>query len=184
MRKQKHQMFTWLGKRSDGQRKARELYGAVVAQARAPVFYSRLGVADTMEGRYELVALHLILALERLGQPDVASEELRRETLETFVTDMDDCLREIGAGDASVPKRVKRAAGGVYARSNDYGAALGQDDDSALIKALTQHVYQGDGGASVAALAHYVRQARSDLAGQTRDALRAGVIRFPQPEAP
>ena len=177
-------MFSWVGKRSEIKRKARELYGAVVAQARAPVFYGALGVEDTMEGRYELIALHLILALERLGQPDIADADLPRETLEAFVTDMDDCMREIGVGDPTVPKRVKRAAGGVYERNKAYGEALGQADDIALIAVLTQHVYQGQAAANAAALAHYVRAARVHLAAQAPEILRAGTISFPQPEAP
>jgi cytochrome b pre-mRNA-processing protein 3 len=175
-------MFTWLAKRSQTKRKARDLYGAVVAQARNPAFYLRLGVADTPEGRYELIALHLILALDRLGQPGVADENLRRETLETFVTDLDDAMREFGVGDPTVPKRVKRAAGGVYARNETYRAALAQTDNEDLERALVENVYQAQKDRPAQRLAAYVRAAVAHLKSQSADVMRSGVITFPNLE--
>jgi cytochrome b pre-mRNA-processing protein 3 len=176
-------MFKWLGKQSDSTRIARALYGAVVTQARNLEFYSDLGVADTVEGRYELVALHLILALERLGQPEMGSEDVRRETLETFVTDMEDAMREMGVGDTSVPKKVKRAAGGVYARNEVYQTALAAAGDQALQAALVEYVYQGGECSSAPALAAYVRRAAAHLAALDAKTLLAGHMTFPQPKA-
>ncbi len=174
-------MFSWLGQRSDSKRKARDLYGAVVAQARQPAFYTSYGVADSMEGRYELVALHLILALERLGQADVGDEDLRRETLETFITDMDDAMREIGVGDTTVPKRVKRAAAGVYARGVDYRTALADEVDGPLVAKLIEHVYAERAAPEAAALATYARRAVAHLAAIDAADLRDGKVTFPDP---
>jgi cytochrome b pre-mRNA-processing protein 3 len=176
-------MFSWLGQRTDEKRKARDLYGAVVAQARDPAFYTAYGVADSTEGRYELVALHLVLALERLGQSDVAAEELRRETLETFITDMDDAMREMGVGDTTVPKRVKRAAAGVYARGVDYRTALAQASNDDLCAKLVEHVYQAQPSPQAADLAAYTRRAVAHLSVCDPARLRAGSITFPSPEA-
>lgn len=175
-------MFKWLTNDTRARRKARDLYGAVVAQARLPVFYSDLGVADTPEGRYEMIALHLILTLERLGQADIADEELRRETLETFITDLDDAMREFGIGDTSVPKRVKRAAGGVYDRGVAYREARVPPDNAALEQALIAHVYQGEKTVHAKALAVYVRQAALHLSALSPQPLRDGVVSFPIPE--
>ena len=172
-------MFTWLNKRSDSRRKARELYGAVVTQARDPAFYRTLSVADTPEGRYELIAVHLILVLERLGRADVGDEELRREVLETFVTDMDDAMREMGVSDVRVPKNVKKAAGGVYARGVTYRDALGDGDNVRLQVALNEHVYRGTAPTGSTDLATYVRRAAAHLASEPADALRAGRVTFP-----
>ncbi|MEQ1698429.1 MAG: ubiquinol-cytochrome C chaperone family protein [Hyphomicrobiaceae bacterium] len=175
-------MFTWLAKRSQTKRKARDLYGAVVAQARNPAFYIGFGVADTPVGRYELIALHLILALDRLGQSDVVDEVLRRETLETFVTDLDDAMREFGVGDPTVPKRVKHAAGGVYARDQAYRAALADPGNAALEHVLAENVYQAQKDMPVQRLAAYVRSAVTHLKAQSADTLRSGVITFPNLE--
>lgn len=172
-------MFTWLAHQSKGKAKARELYGAVVAQAREPAFYRAYGVDDTPEGRYELIALHLVLVLERLGQADVAAEELRRETLETFITDMDDSMREMGVGDTTVPKRVKKAAGGVYTRAGAYRAALAEPDDAALAAVLGEYVYQGGSAPPSGPMPAYVRSLAAHLAALPADRLKVGAVSFP-----
>ncbi len=175
-------MFNWLTARPKLQAKARDLYGAVVAQARTPAFYLNYGVADTPDGRYELIALHLILTLDRLGQSDVADEPLRRETLETFITDLDDNMREFGVGVDSVPKRVKRAAGGVYDRGVQYREALALPGNEALEQVLSQHIHKNQGSNASARLARYVRQTALSLAAQAPEALKQAAISFPNPD--
>ena len=58
-------MLRGLKARAEVKRKAGEIYGAIVTQARQPAFYAELGVRDTPAGRYEAVVLHLFLVLER-----------------------------------------------------------------------------------------------------------------------
>ena len=125
-------MLAWLTGRDGPRHTAGELYGRVVAEARRTVFYAGLGVPDTPEGRYELIALHLFLLLERLRRDGSAGEAVSRHVLEAFVTDMDDCMREMGVGDLTVPKRVKRAAAGFYERAGAYRAGLEADGRDAL----------------------------------------------------
>ena len=86
------------------QETATELYGAVVARAREPLFYAQMGVPDTPEGRYEMVALHLVLALERLRAEGEAGIALSRETIETFIADMVGSMRDV----SHVGERVLR----------------------------------------------------------------------------
>lgn len=155
-------------------RKAGEIYGAVVTQARAPDFYAALGVPDTPPGRYEMVVLHLFLVLERARNEVNAGAELPRLLVEAFVEDMDDSLRELATGDLSVPKKVRRAATGLYERSMAYRAALQADDDVALVAALTRHVYGGEPHPRAVALARYVRGAAA-----VNDAPGAAEARFP-----
>jgi cytochrome b pre-mRNA-processing protein 3 len=148
--------------RTEVSRRAGELYGSVVAAARQPRFYESLGVPDTPVGRFELVALHLYLALDSLP-PD--TEALRQRLIETFVTDMDDCLREMAVGDLAVPKKVRRAAAVFFARSGVYQDAARRADDAALIETFIEHIFDVDDGRrpSAKALACYVRSARFAL---------------------
>jgi len=175
-------MLKWLANRSTLKTTARQLYGGVVAQARDARFYRDLDVADTAEGRYELVALHLVLVLERLGKPDVGNENLRRELVETFITDMDDSLREMGVGDTSVAKKVKKAAGGVYTRAGAYREALSQPGDAALEAALSGYVYLGQSPRRAPLMAQYVRAAVAKLEQALPADLAAGHVVFPDPE--
>ncbi len=171
-------MFAWLTGRSAPQSTAEELYGRVVAEARQPWFYAGLGVPDTPEGRYELVALHLFLLLERLRSEAQAGEKLSQMLLETFVTDMDDCMREMGVGDLTVPKRVKRAAAGFYERAGIYRAALAEPGLEPLAKALTRFVFNAPDAAgdltAAEALAAHARNIANTLAQLPANELLGG----------
>jgi len=154
-------MLQWFKRQANASRKAGELYGAVVTAARQPAFYRDMRVPDTPEGRFELVALHLFLALE--GRKDLGTEEheLARRTIEAFVADMDDCMREMGVGDLTVPKKVKRAAAAFYERALAYRQGLdGAAPSTALEENLARYISEsasGNEGIAAAALAHYVR---------------------------
>lgn len=180
-------MLTWFKDRAVRQQTATELYGVVVAQARQPVFYRDWGVPDTPEGRYEMIALHLVLVLERLRAEGDAAQTLSRETIEAFVADMDDSLREMGVGDLTVPKKVKGAAAGVYARAEAFRNALAADAaPDALAAAISQFALQAASAKSqnIAALGRYVRQSSQHLAGLASAQALAGRLTFPPPMQP
>ena len=103
-----------------------------MAQARAPALYADLGVPDTAEGRLEMVMLHTVLVIERLRLEGEAAEELSRALTERFITDLDDCLREMGVGDLTVPKKVKKAAAALYDRTLACRAALAETGTGSL----------------------------------------------------
>ncbi len=169
-------MLQWLRRRSQAARTAEDLYGRVVAAARQPRFYQQLGVADTPEGRFELVALHLFLVLEAINpETDEAISDVVQRTIETFVTDMDDCMREMGVGDLSVPKKVRRAAAAFYERAGVYRSALSQPTDDQLISALGRFVLEGrEAAADARSLASYVRVTAARLSGANpEDAFQA-----------
>ena len=187
------QTFEWFTRRSGVRRKAGDIYGAVVAAARQPGFYGAQRVADTPEGRFELVALHLFLAAERakaLGPGGVVSgPALAQALIEALITDMDDCMREMGVGDLTVPKRVKRAAAVFYERAGQYRAALatplapGRDDPlasliaAAILPAATT-------GAFASELAAYVRTSQQTLGEQASSTFAAGQLHFAPPPSP
>jgi cytochrome b pre-mRNA-processing protein 3 len=171
-------MFSWIRADDANRRTAHDIYGAAVAQARHPAFYAEAGIPDTLEGRYEVIVLHLFLVLERLRQAGPAGEPLARSLIETFVTDMDDQMREIGVGDLTVPKRVKKAAAGLYARSGQYRTALASATPAALADALAAILPAGK-TAMAPALAQYVREAEKTLAAQREVDLAAGRLAFP-----
>jgi len=172
-------MLDFLNARTDMRRKAGEIYGAIVTQARQPFFYAELGVPDTPSGRYEMVVVHLFLVLERLREGADAASPLPRLLVEAFIADMDDSLRELGTGDLAVPKKVRRAATGLYERSMAYKAALDAGDDTALAHTLAEHVYLTAEGARARALAGYVRTTNASLAATDADRILDGNFGFP-----
>jgi cytochrome b pre-mRNA-processing protein 3 len=156
------------------------LYGMIVAQARLPAFYRDYGVADTVNGRFDLIVLHLALVLDRLtadGRLDPAGQAV----FDHFCRDMDDNLREMGISDLKVPKEMKRMGEAFYGRSRAYLEALG--DRRALVAALTRNIYGGAPSAYEVAprLADYVVAAAAALKTQAPGAIVAGEVQFPDP---
>lgn len=156
------------------------LYGMIVAQARLPVFYKDYAVPDTVNGRFDLVVLHLALLLDRLGQDD-GLRPLGQGVFDRFCQDMDHNLREMGVGDLAVPKEMKRLGEAFYGREQAYRAALAVEGDDALVASLRRNIYGGSPAASAGRLAAYMREAVRALMAQDPDALAAGSLRFPEP---
>lgn len=191
-------MLDWLKTRSDRRQIARSLYGSIVTRAREPVFYAQWGVPDTLQGRFEMIALHLVLALRRLAAEGRAGERLARALTEAFVVDLDDVMRELTFGDLAVPREVKRAAAALFDRHRAYLAALDAPGDATLADALrTQLAYlyagqgsgeksgkasggRSDAGLDAQSLSDYVRRVASALDGQPASPILAGRLEWPQ----
>ena len=175
-------------RRNDPAANIQGLYGAIVAQARSPIFYLQYEVSDSVEGRFELIVLHLLLVLRRLDaerrpapSPSSAVGQL---LFDVFCRDLDDNLREMGVGDLAVPRRMRQFGEAIYGRQAAYGAALGAADLQELEKALARNILgEVAGGKKAVALARYVRAAAAQLATQPEDALIAGRVVFPSPES-
>ena len=152
------------------------LYAAAAKQARRPDFYTRGGVADTREGRFELYTLHVILLVERLKGETGLAGEARQMLFDRYVQGLDDAFRELGVGDTSVAKRVKKLGQAFYGRLKAYEeAVVSLPDPTALIDLLTRTVLEGRGETG-AALAVYVTNARDALSRQSAEALMAGDV--------
>ncbi|MDB5365463.1 MAG: ubiquinol-cytochrome c chaperone [Rhodospirillales bacterium] len=151
-------MFDWLKTRDPRRRQGAEMYKRMVELARAPRFYAELGVPDTVEGRFEMISLHVALLLRRLHGVDGA---LAEAVIKTMWADLDVAIRELGIGDLSVGKKMKLLAQNFYGRAAAYDQALKSEDSAELQAALLRNVYDGEPPApgAVAALAEYVRDA-------------------------
>ena len=161
------------------------LYGTIVAQARLPCFYREYGVPDTVNGRFDLLVLHLALVLDRLAD-ESQLRELGQALFDHFCTDVDRNLREMGIGDLSVPKHMERVGEAFYGRGRAYRAGLARDGQQALVEALERNIYGQDGAANRAAaarLAVYMRGTVSELRVQPPSEVLAGRLTMPDPTA-
>jgi len=160
------------------------LYGAGVRQARSPVFYLEGKVADTVEGRFELVALHTYLLIRRLRLAGAPGKETGQKLFDILFDDMDQTLREMGVGDLSVGKKIKALASSFYGRMQAYDKGLAEEG-SELALALARNVYGAEAvDARSLALADYVRRADAALEAQSADEIIAGRVTFDAPFAP
>jgi cytochrome b pre-mRNA-processing protein 3 len=154
-------------------------YASIVEQARAPDFFVRLDVPDTLDGRYEMIALHMFLVLNRLKAEHEATAEFSQALFDAMFADLDRGLREMGATDMGVGKRVKEMAKGFYGRIAAYEKGL-EGDDQVLSEALKRNLYgtvqpRED---AVAALARYMRMEAQALARQPTEAFFNNEIKF------
>ena len=176
-------MKSGLFRRSPKQDTIHALYGAIVAQARLPIFYRGYAVPDTVTGRLEMILLHVFLFFRRArGGTDM--QRLGQGVFDRFCDDMDGNLREMGIGDLAVPKHMQRIGEAFYGRAAVYDAALDAADDAALSQALTRNVF-GQGlqqPERAQRLAAYFKTADIQLAREEDTNLAQGRISFPDPE--
>lgn len=123
---------------SQERQQAQALYLRIVEKARDERFYTRFGVPDTLDGRFEMILLHLFLVLHRLKKAP-ETKAFRQQLMEAFMEDMDRSVRELGVSDTGVGKRVKKMAAAMYGRIAAYDMAL--DDKEALQAALQRNLY-------------------------------------------
>lgn len=160
------------------------LYRIAGEHARLPVFYTRLRVADSFDGRFDLLVLHVHLLIRRLGREQPDGKRRAQAVFDVMLSDLDQGLRIAGVGDVGIGKRVKKMSHAYYGRAIAYDAALDNDDRAMLEAAVRRNVYRGDPGAGIApsALADYAWQAWAALLATGRADLDEARFAFPLPE--
>ena len=164
---------------------AQKLYTAVVEQARRPAFYLHCGVPDTVDGRFDMIALHAFLVMRRLRPDAKRCRRLAQDLFDVMFADMDQNLREMGVGDLGVGPRVKAMVRAFYGRAVAYDSSLAADG-GALGRTLRRNLFRGTApdAAEVEAMAGYVRREAGALEGVAVESLLAGEVAFgPAPVA-
>lgn len=158
-----------------------KLYASAAAQARSAPLYARMGVRDSIEGRFELFTLHVVLLLERLKGQGEPAAEVSQATFDAYVHGLDDAFREIGVSDTAVGKKMKKLAGAFYGRLKAFDeAAASLPDRAALADMLARTALEERGEGDVAALTDYVIAARDHLAVQPLETLLQGEAQWPK----
>ena len=168
-------MFETLFKRGTAVTAGRELYAACAAAARRPAFYLALQVPDTVEGRFELYALHTLLVVLRLRGAEPSGKDVSQALFDALLLGLDDGLRDMGVGDLSVGKKMRKLGAALYGRAKNLDLALAADDSSELEAFLIRTVYAG---AEAGRLASWVRAAQAALAAESDQDLLAGTVSF------
>jgi cytochrome b pre-mRNA-processing protein 3 len=160
----------------------RALYAAAVAQARQPGYYETLAVPDTVEGRFELYSLQVFLLLDRLRRQGAQAADTAQTLFDTYVSALDDALREMGVGDIVIGKKMRKLGEAFYGRVKSYETAFAAMPDDANLKALLlRTVYDQGGGEAAPRLAQHIVAQREFLAGQGLDRLLDGHVEWAAP---
>jgi cytochrome b pre-mRNA-processing protein 3 len=160
----------------------RALYAAAVEQSRDRALYEALGAPDTVEGRFEIYTLHVVLLLDRLAEPGVPVRPASQALFDTYVQALDNALREMGVGDLSVGKKMRKLGEAFFGRVKSYNAAFAALPDEAPLHVLLQRtVYAEADPARAPALADYVIAQRAYLAAQPLEPLLQGRVDWRRP---
>lgn len=156
------------------------IYASIVAKARQPEFYDYMGVPDSIDGRFDMIALHAILLMNRLGRGSSQAQEFAQRVFDAMFADMDHSLREMGVADLSVAREVRRMAEMFYGRAKAYRSAMATNVDTELPAAIARNIFpEGGKEENIRALSSYFRGASRMLEEQHEAALLAGQVRFP-----
>jgi cytochrome b pre-mRNA-processing protein 3 len=148
------------------ERLGQPLYELAVRQAREPGFYTQLGVADRIDARFELYTLHVLLLVMRLRDEGERGAQAGQDLFDTYVSALDHALRELGVGDISVGKKMRKLGEALYGRMTTWEASLRDGDIAGLSAGLARNIYESEDAATGARLADYALASRTRLAAQ------------------
>jgi cytochrome b pre-mRNA-processing protein 3 len=174
-------MPTLFSRKRTAARLAGELYGPIVARARHPGLYRELGVADTLDGRFEMLVVHVVVLLRRLRA--LGEGGLAQEVIDLMFADLDQALREMGVSDISVASKIRPMAEAYAGRARAYEASLAEAAGTAsLADALARNVFADAGPpGGVGQLADYVRRLEDALARMDVEDMAAPGTSWPEP---
>lgn len=150
------------------------VYNAIVAQSRQPVFYAEWGIEDTVTGRFDMISLHMALLFRRLRQEKGRGPEFAQSVFDLFFKDMDRSLREMGAGDLAVPKKIRNMGNIFFGLLVSLDKAMSANNRAELEALLLRNVYAEGAQGEVGRLADYLEAQSAALARQDADAIIAG----------
>jgi cytochrome b pre-mRNA-processing protein 3 len=171
-------IFTSARRRSESAA-ADAIYASAVAASRRPELYAGLGVPDTLDGRFEMLALSLFPPIERLMHDPGDDPDLARRIAETFVEAMDAAYRELGIGDTVVPKKMRLLYRSFAGRLSAYRTARAEGE-AMLAAAIARNVFLDEAPAgSAAALARQAIAACAAFRDAPIDLVRRGEVIYP-----
>lgn len=174
-------MFDWLRKKSRWTAIADRLYAECVRAGREPLFYKDFGVPDTLDGRFDMIVLHTALMIRRLSREGLDGRDLSQVLFDRLFADMERSVREIGVGDLSVARHVRRMMEAFNGRLARYDRVLTAGDREGLRAALRDNIYgtlESPPSDGLSVLSLYTRVCARILDGATMADFMRGDVRF------
>ncbi|MDQ0562071.1 cytochrome b pre-mRNA-processing protein 3 [Rhizobium mesoamericanum] len=174
-------IFGLFGKKNNNQAIVDRQYQALTSAARMPELYERLNVPDTVMGRFEMLSAVMILFFRRTRVSGTSGQEIAQEIVDAFFQDIDYSIRELGIGDNSVPKRMKKLAGMFYGRLEAYSKAMDTGDAEGLAAALVRNIHpKANEPVDMRGLASWMFEAEDYLLSQSEEVIATGSATLPK----
>lgn len=155
-------------------------YEELTDAARQLTFYQDMNVPDTVLGRFEMLSIFMMVYLRATKDKGEAVEGLAQDIIDAFFEDIDHSIRELGIGDAGVPKRMKKLAGMFYGRADSYGKAIEKDDVNELNTALIRNMFPEniEEAPDMSELGRYLIATDKALVGYSLDEMAQGNLKI------
>lgn len=159
---------------------AQKLYLGIVAQSRQPGFFVDGGVADSVDGRFDILVINAFLVIRRLNQLGPEGKALAQHLFDDMFSNLDGDVREMGFSDWTIGKKIQRMAEAFYGRAEAYQKALDDADGGALKKALERNVYRSKpvADANLAFIQRYFEHQDKAMADVSLEQMLSGEIPF------
>lgn len=168
-------MFKGFFTRKSDKTTAEPLYQALVSAARRPFLYQNNPELDTLDGRFNLLSLHVILVIRRLNTEGEVAKAFAQNLFDIMFKDMEAAIREIGAGDTTVGKKIRTMAEAFYGAAKAYEPGLEAKDQEALSEVLARNVFNREARDEASdLLATYVLVSEAQLSAQSMDDFLSG----------
>ncbi len=169
-------IFNWLNIRRLRRDAAKKLYQTTLVQSRDPVFYADFGVCDTMDGRFDVLAFHAALVMNRLRNLGSDGAKLAQAYFDVLFVEVDFALRESGVGDLGVPKHMAKMMKAFNGRVHAYSGAL---DQSAMEQAISRNIFRTEQASAAVAIAAYAFDVKAVLEKYDMEDFKGGRVAFP-----
>ena len=159
-------------------RPAERLYQSILKASRQPNLYTEFEVRDHLDGRFDMLCLHISLLMGRLRMlPEDVHKPLNQELFDRFFADMDFTLREMGVGDLGVGKRVRKMSEAFMGRLHAYTKSLEKNDKTELALVLARNIRRShDCNDADRRMADYVLESRDRLSAASDNEMQAGTV--------
>lgn len=108
-------------------------------------FYTKFEVADTFDGRFDMLCLIISIYMQKLSKDNNKTKHFSQNLFDAMFRDIDLTLREMGAGDLGVGKRVKVMSESFMGRLSQYSRSVENEDASSLADTLSRNLYRQGG---------------------------------------
>jgi len=173
--------FNFFRKSSKNEKKAKIIYALIVKHSRNPVFFDQYGVADTIEGRLDLLMLHAFLMFQRYKTDDPLFRDLSQSVYDVMIKDIDLSMREQGIGDTGVSIRIKKITESLHGRINIYQQGLKDGLESPTLKdALRRNLFHkmNPTERNLGQICQYMHDCAYQLSNLNTDQLQQGAVEF------
>lgn len=156
---------------------AMDVYAVLLDRVCEPVFYADYDVPDTLDGRFDLLTLHVFLVMNHLlSENHPQAQDFNQQLFDVMFANMDQTLRQRGIGDMGIPKHMRRMMLAFNGRVHTYSEVI--EDECRLKEAVIRNIYAEkpvDDGKLVPFLV-YIRGLRNALDSQASEEIIQGRI--------